>query len=126
MSLHRLCAALTAERSVPQAVELQPASHRSGASPQRLAGYVNPDGSRRRNWTADGHGLLARVVANLAARTRAQCDEGDLSAAADLLRVYSSELRAAIMGALARPAPAHAPWRHARVPIARHRLQVMA
>jgi hypothetical protein len=64
--------------------------------------------------------LFGRVVFRASTRIRAHRDEGDLVAAADLLRDYPGETHDAILETLELTAPVGPLWRYARVPSARH------
>jgi hypothetical protein len=66
------------------------------------------------------HNLFSRVVRRASARIRAHRDEGDVAAAADLLRDYPGETHHAILETLELTAPVGPLWRYARVPSARH------
>jgi hypothetical protein len=76
--------------------------------------------TRHADLAGDRPTLLRRVVANIAARIGTQRDEGNIIAAATLLRAQPGETREAILHALARPRTAGFLWRYARLPSTRH------
>jgi hypothetical protein len=66
------------------------------------------------------HPLFSRVVRRASARIRAQRDEGDVAAAADLLREYPAETHDAILETLELTTPVGPLSRYASDPSARH------